>query len=409
MLSKLDGDEKEQFVISFHLYLAYGSDTTKYVIDLDTIWEWIGLSRKDAAKRILITNFVIGRDYMVEKPLHIDVERPQNGGQNKEKILLNVETFKAFCMLCTTEKARKTRLYYIKMETIYMEYIKQRSQALIEALQKEISLNELVTQKKLIQSNTNTPLVYLMRVEKQSDGDIIKIGETDDIATRMQTHKQDFPSCALLDVFPVQRPHALEQYVIHRKEFVEHAYKSTEIFKLDDMFTYDHIVKVIKKNLNNFDKMSSKERRQNQIYAQRMEVLKILAQATNERERQVLTDLLEKLNKDSLDEDMDTEEPMMNNVPCTSKTVYQYDPTDLKTPIKSHNSLANAARSINTDKVNASHVRLASNNNTLLGGYRWLYTDEPRDQLPELPPTEQEKKKQRNTGPVAQLLSLIHI
>jgi hypothetical protein len=45
---ELYGEDKQQFIINFQLYLAYGNDNKQYVVDLDVIWDWLGFSRKDA-------------------------------------------------------------------------------------------------------------------------------------------------------------------------------------------------------------------------------------------------------------------------------------------------------------------------------------------------------------------------
>jgi hypothetical protein len=60
-----------------------------YVVDLDKVWQWIGFSRKDPAKRLLDSYFTEGTDYKVLS--HTSVENPQ-GGRPNEKIMMNIKT-----------------------------------------------------------------------------------------------------------------------------------------------------------------------------------------------------------------------------------------------------------------------------------------------------------------------------
>jgi len=114
-------DEQQLFITQFKLYLNYGDDDTKYIIDLDNIYEWIGFSRKDPAKRLLEDNFNKYDDYRL---FHLKVEK--SFGRPKEQILMNVNTFKELCVLASTDKAKQIRKYYIKMESIYNKYLKEK-------------------------------------------------------------------------------------------------------------------------------------------------------------------------------------------------------------------------------------------------------------------------------------------
>ena len=55
-------NEQQMFIASFYGYLNYNS-ITDYVIDFDTIWEWIGYTKKTNAKRMLEENLRINQDY----------------------------------------------------------------------------------------------------------------------------------------------------------------------------------------------------------------------------------------------------------------------------------------------------------------------------------------------------------
>lgn len=86
-----------------------------FVIDLDNVWKWLGFSRKDHCKRTLEKHFTKDIDYKVALPN--SEERKNEGGFNKEQVLLNIETFKSLCMLAGTENSNKhiDHFYYIRI------------------------------------------------------------------------------------------------------------------------------------------------------------------------------------------------------------------------------------------------------------------------------------------------------
>ena len=99
------------FVSSFYCYLKYDKNKD-FVIDLDNVWIWLGFGQKINAKRVLEKNFIIDKDYInfvlqVDKVKNNNLDIEQNdsskikenrGGHNKEIIMLNINTFKKFCL-----------------------------------------------------------------------------------------------------------------------------------------------------------------------------------------------------------------------------------------------------------------------------------------------------------------------
>jgi len=63
---KLTDEEHALFAESFYLYLQYDSEKD-FVIDLDTIYEWLGFKRKDNAKRLLTSKFIMDTDYIINE------------------------------------------------------------------------------------------------------------------------------------------------------------------------------------------------------------------------------------------------------------------------------------------------------------------------------------------------------
>jgi hypothetical protein len=166
LLSEMNTEEQQLFVKSFEIYLQHGHDDKAFVVNYDDVWQWMGFSRKDTGKTLLIKTFAENVDYVIQKSSEfltqpkteqksIEVltppEREQKsvtenrGGQNKETILLTVDTFKDFCMRASTAKAKVIRGYYLKMEKIlhkHMQECQNEAKALadarIKALEEEV-------------------------------------------------------------------------------------------------------------------------------------------------------------------------------------------------------------------------------------------------------------------------------
>ncbi len=125
--------EQQLFLSSFYCFLKY-DPKNDFVIDLDNVWKWLDFSQKDAAKRVIYKNFLINNDYKLLKqiiaPEPSGVKKDSRGGHNKETIMLNVETFKKFCLKAGTKKADEIHDYFIKLENIMFEIAKEECEDL---------------------------------------------------------------------------------------------------------------------------------------------------------------------------------------------------------------------------------------------------------------------------------------
>lgn len=107
--TKFTENEQQIFVASFYGFLNYDSKMD-FVIDLDDVWKWLKFSTKQKAKMLLENHFVKDTDYItsltpqVKQPDHIKGGHIK-GGHNKEIIMLNIATFKKFCLKAGTKKA----------------------------------------------------------------------------------------------------------------------------------------------------------------------------------------------------------------------------------------------------------------------------------------------------------------
>ena len=131
--------EQQMFVSSFYCFLNYNSKTD-FIIDLDNVWEWLGFKQKVNAKTLLEKNFIINNDYKVSL-LFQQEQKKGRGGNNHQKILMTVKTFKSMCLKTGTKKADEIHEYFIKLEEILQEIIQEESSELkLQLEQKEIQL-----------------------------------------------------------------------------------------------------------------------------------------------------------------------------------------------------------------------------------------------------------------------------
>jgi hypothetical protein len=139
-------NQQQLFVASFYCFLNYDKKND-FVIDFDNVWKWLGFTRKDNAKRLLEKFFTKNIDYKVQKlapPIRGASFETQYGGQNKENIVLNINTFKKFCLKADTKKADEVHDYYVKLEELLQETINEESNELkLQLSNKEEEKNKL--------------------------------------------------------------------------------------------------------------------------------------------------------------------------------------------------------------------------------------------------------------------------
>jgi len=276
--------EQQMFVSSFYCFLKYNSKTD-FVIDLDNVWKWMGFSQKDAAKRVLDKNFIIDNDYKVLVHQPVD-QKKGRGGHNKEIIMLTVKTFKSMCLKAGTKKADEIHEYFIKLEEILQEIIQEESTELkLQLEKKETQLQEqkvqsenekysLVEETLILQFPINTQCIYYGKIDNKSLGkpnskmyneDLIKFGQSNNLAERIKCHKKTFSNFKLIAAFKVKNKIEIEN-AIKRYPILEKRLRSLmindinhrELLAVDnDKFTIEkideHIKTIIKENEYNIE------------------------------------------------------------------------------------------------------------------------------------------------------------
>ena len=273
--------EQQLFLSSFYCYLKYDSQKD-FVIDLDNVWKWLGFSQKDSAKRVLEKNFIVNKDYKILlnrsgeqnfAPQVGGAKKDTRGGHNKETFMLNIDTFKKFCLKAGTKKADEIHEYFIKLENIMFEVTKEETDELrlqLEQVNKEYDekLNKekaLEKQNLLLREYGNAgALVYIVKVKSYENGEyIIKIGESRrGIEGRFNEHKSKYEEALLLDCFMVNRSRDFERFLHNHKDIrpnqkidLEGHERENELFLVGKNLSYRTILNIIKTNINHYNEI----------------------------------------------------------------------------------------------------------------------------------------------------------
>ena len=278
--------EQQMFVASFYCYLNYNK--SEFVIDLDNIWGWVGFGQKVNAKRLLEKHFIINKDYKLSLCQPAGQSTHIKGGHNKETFMLTIETFKKYCMKAGTTKADEIHDYFIKLEEILQEIMKEESDEL--KLQLEQSNIENTKSNQLLESNkkefnqkvgrereqflirefgTIGAIIYIIKVKSFENGEyIIKIGESrKGVLARYNEHKTKYGNdILLLDCFAVKKSkdfefflHNHENIRLHKVCDFEGHENERELFRIGKGLTYKSLLHIISMNLKKYNEHSEAE------------------------------------------------------------------------------------------------------------------------------------------------------
>lgn len=279
--SEFSNEEQQLFLTSFYCYLNY-HPTNDFVIDLDNVWKWLGFSQKYNAERILDKHFVINVDYKNLAPQEgkASLKNEKWGGHNKKTIMLNVKTFKLFCLLAETQKAKQIHNYFIKLEEILHEILEEEANELKIKLQQKDNIILEIKQEKLkgiekaivSQFPVNTECIYIGTIDNTNEQQekLIKFGHTNDLSVRVQYHHKHYNNFNLINAFKVQNKVEIENLIKTDPKIKKqirtiqvNGKNKTEIIAYNDStFTIDKLTKYIKDiiqlkmySIENFNKL----------------------------------------------------------------------------------------------------------------------------------------------------------
>jgi hypothetical protein len=284
------GFEQKLFVSSFYCYLNYDKNVD-FVVDFDNVWKWLGFSTKQNAKIMLEKNFKLDIDYKTALEFAIsllDTEKvKQNGGQNKQTIMLTIKCFKSLCLKAQTKKASEIHDYYMKLEELMHQIVEEETDELRLQLEHQNTIilekdHTILTTKKekqraveqatIIQFPLNTECIYFGTIDNTNEqGEkLIKFGHTNDLATRTTSHRGKYNNYMLAAAFRVQNKVEIENLIktypkIKRqiRSIEVNGKNKTEIIAYDSTnFTIEKLSKYIRDiihsktySIDNFNKM----------------------------------------------------------------------------------------------------------------------------------------------------------
>ena len=234
---KFNDNQQQIFVSSFYCYLNYDKKND-FIIDLDNIWRWLGFSQKVRAKELLEKNFIIDKDYKKSLSLSGKQNTHIKGGHNKETFMLNIDTFKKFCLKAGTKKADEVHEYYILLEETLHDVIQEESNELklqIENYKNKQTIlhNQIVTNEKdkliirektiLQQFPNNTQCVYYGIINNLSNQNekLIKFGNSNNLKNRVYKHKDTYSNFWLVNAFKVDNKLQIENAIKQNTFFNE--------------------------------------------------------------------------------------------------------------------------------------------------------------------------------------------
>ena len=277
LLEKMNTTEQQLFVQNFKIYLLYGEDDTAFVINFDDIWGWVGFSRKDHAKRLLVNKFCENIHFIYNNKIPLK-ENPIIKGDN-EIILLNVDTFKKFCIKASTKRADEICDYYLKMERIMHQYTKEKI--------KEMQLNYENTKNKLskyienikvtdddifwndnnVSNYNNKDVIYIGYIGIINNEIIYKFGKSENVYTReFAQHQKTYETFKMKHIEICDNMSFIEKELkkdLKSKNLLRtieiNSKNQTELSTVNDQNNIDKIIKNLKDLIIKYPHMSIKE------------------------------------------------------------------------------------------------------------------------------------------------------
>jgi hypothetical protein len=447
--------EQQMFLASFYCYLKHDSKND-FVIDLDNVWKWLGFNQKYNAKRLIEKLFVINSDYKIFAPEssganqeNVIIAHPNGGakndtrgGHNKEIIMLNIETFKKFCLKAGTKKADEIHDYFIKMENILQEILLEESNELKLQVEQQKTEFQLLEDKKTQEYNaklekqkilerekillkeyaTAGAIFYIIKVKSFDNGTyIVKVGESRiGVKERYREHKYKYDECLLLDCFTVKNSKDFESFIMEHDsirgsnvtDFIGHE-KEKELFLIGKNLSYKTLLNIINSNLKYFNNDDT-----NKLELEIQQLKLMLEMKNNNNDNILIQNLiksvdnlsskvnnLENYNKEILSKlnSMQTKTTTNFNQPLVTvgPRLQKINPESMAI-VKVYESVAECLKEYNF-KVKRPSIDKAVKENTVYNGFRWAFVDRNEDPniLHNIHPTKETKIQ--NLGYIAKM------
>ena len=445
--------EQQLFLSSFYCYVKYDYQND-FVVDLDNVWQWLGFGQKVNAKRVLEKHFTLDKDYKV---LLCQLAKQTRGGHNTQTFMLNIETFKKFCLKSDTKKADEIHDYFIKLERVFQDILLEESDELrIQLEQKDNDIKNIendITQKveqskkkeyeeklqkeKALEKEkmllkeyaTNISIVYVIKVKTfENNHYIIKIGESRrGVQGRYNEHKSKYEECLLLDCFSVPKSKDFEQFLHNHEQIrgnrvndLKGHETELELFLIGKNLSYQMLSNIIHNNLKYFNQYDTnkleleieqlrlllemkQDNNENGLIQELTQSIKELTQTVNKLSSKI--DVLERNNTEILNHFNATTKIKTTtgfNEPLTTlgPRLQKINPETLAL-VKIYESVSEAMKE--NPHLKRPSIQKAVIENTVYHGFRWLLVDRDinPNQIISIAPTKQTKIQ--NNGYIAKL------
>jgi len=431
--------EQQMFIASFYCYLKY-DNKNDFVIDLDNVWKWLGFNSKFNSKRLLENCFKNNIDY---KKSLLQTEKQTNvkGGHNKEIIMLNIDTFKKFCLKAGTKKADEIHDYFIKLEDVLHEILIEESNDLKTQLElkkteiqqledkkqqeydQELEKQKILEREKILLKEYGTAgaIFYIIKIKTLQHGQyIVKIGESRiGITNRYKEHKSKYPECLLLDCFAVNKSKDFESFVKEHQLVIDSRVNDLsgheselELFLIGKKLSYQTLLNVINNNLKYFNQNDThKLELENEQLKLKLEMQTINTENGIAQEllcmlkkMSLKIDNLEKSNRELVEKINSSQTKITNgfNEPLTTlgPRLQKINPETMQL-VKVYESVTEAMKE--SSALKRPSINKAVFENTIYCGFRWLFVDRELDPnvIHQISPTKQTKTQ--NLGYIAQI------
>jgi phage anti-repressor protein len=427
--------EQQMFIASFYCYLNYDYKND-FVIDLDNIWKWLGFSNKANAKILLEKQFKLNVDFTNLLLLQQKQEHATHGGHNKETFMLNINTFKKFCLKAGTKKADEIHDYFIKLENVLQEILFEESEELKQQLVQLEDKNKLeydtklanqkvIEREKILLNTYGTigSIFYVIKVKTYDNKQyVIKVGESRrGVTDRYKEHKSKYEECVLLDCFPVNKSKDFETFIKEHDLIRPNKVKNLqghetelELFLIGKNLSYQTLLNIINNNIKYFNNNDNSKleleneqlklmlemkttNNDNGLIQELIKTVKDLSHKVDNLSHKV--DTLEKSNK------LNAHEPKLvtgfsEPLPTLGPRLQKINPETMMI-IKVYETVSEVMKE-NTN-IKRPSINKAVVENTIYCGYRWLLVDRELDPniIHNITPTKQTKAQ--NLGYIAQI------
>jgi phage anti-repressor protein len=395
MIDKLNNvfteDDKKWYLASLYVHQNYHK-TNDYIFNLENVFKMLGFANKGNAKKLLQSHFIEDKDY---KTSLVPKEKSSWGGSAKDLILLNLETFKDFCMKANTENGSKIRNYFRKIEELSFEIASEEIEEYKKKLTEKDMLHEEETKtnrhEMFIKMLKNKNCVYI--AELKDGNNLFKIGSSSQVDVRKKTLTRFFGQDLLFtDVFECQNFRIIEKNILndgiinsnlYRKDINGHI--SGEVIQLSDDFNYKQFIRLVKKYTNQVDLLTPEQMLEN-------------------KRLDLMTKLLEKgfdpnIAKAPIEKDLEQvptkeinyEYRVRGRVPKGRK-IQKIDPENFNSFVV-YDSMIYALRSPECQGYIKQSIQCASRDNCIYKGFRWNFVENNQDpnDTSNLKPTDMKK------------------